>query len=71
MKTMKVIDRKYLPGKYPIWPSVTLWLLMDRLHANQLAWGIVGTIWAIIWVLAITVSIKEKSVHPTELKAND
>ena len=50
---MKVIAFKQLPSRLPIQSSIVIYLLMDRLNAGALAWGIVGTLLVIVWLAAI------------------
>lgn len=49
----RVIHGSHLPAKLPIIPTAVVWLLMDRFHAGQLAWGITITLLIIIWLICI------------------
>lgn len=53
MKEVKVIHTKNLPFKMPLGSSIILGLLLDRLQAPDLAWGIAITVTAIYWILWI------------------
>ena len=48
---MKRIAYKNLPATWPITPTITLWLLLDRLGVGDVAWGVFYTLAAIIWVI--------------------
>lgn len=48
---MKRIAYKNLPPNWPITPTITLWLLLDRLGVGDVAWGVFYTLTAIFWVL--------------------
>jgi hypothetical protein len=50
---MKVIDSENLPARLPLWSSITVWLLLDRLQAPGWVYGVMGTLFAIIWIAAI------------------
>jgi len=64
----KVIARKNLPVRLPLFPTITLWLLLDKLQSPGYVWGIVGTLMALIWIAAIFMIIKEKEVNVLENK---
>lgn len=64
---MKVISGKYLPTYVPLNGTITLGLLLDRLKAPSLAWGILGTLVTIWWIFAAYVAIKEERVHPSKV----
>lgn len=65
MKRHKVVSNKNLPMRLPIFPTITLWLLLDRLDAAVWVWSVVGTLWVILWIVAaITCWLQEL----TELK---
>lgn len=61
MTDVRVIKASQLPARLPIFSTIVVWLLMDRLQAGQLAWGIVGTFMAILWVVCITLCCIQKS----------
>jgi len=60
MEKVKVICN--LPTKLPIQPTIVLGLLLDRLNANGVVWGVCITIMAIWWVFAIVIKRTEKLV---------
>ena len=53
MKTKKVVSYDNLPTRLPIWPTGTAFLLLDRFHAVGWVWGIFGTLFALIWIVAL------------------
>jgi len=53
MKKLKKIARQNIPHNFPVVSTTVAWLLLDRLDASGIVWGIVGTIFAIWWVLTI------------------
>ena len=48
---MKRIAYKNLPAKWPIVPTITFWLLLDKIGVGDVAWGVFYTLAAIIWVI--------------------
>jgi hypothetical protein len=42
------------------------WLLLDRLHAPSWVYGVVGTIFALIWIAAIATLFDGKLVDITD-----
>ena len=49
-----VVADKHVPLPFvPIFPTITLWLLLDRLSAPGWVWGAVGMIVAFLWVTYI------------------
>lgn len=52
-KERKVISVKNFPARPPIYTTIIIWLVMDRLNASQLAYGIVGTLVFVLWVYSI------------------
>ena len=61
MKT-EVIAFKNLPARFPIYSTITAWLLLDRLKVPQWVWGVVGTIFVIGWIFCIYGVIAQKQV---------
>lgn len=53
MKKIHVIKTKYLPIRLPLLSTAVAYLMLDKLNASALVYGIVGTIYALIWVLSI------------------
>lgn len=58
----KVISRKLLPAHIPVWPSVTLYLLLDKLSVPEWVWASVGTLWGLIVIMLIVAMITQESV---------
>lgn len=60
---VKVVHHKNLPTKLPINITLIAWLMLDRLDAPQLAWGIVGTVLAFIWIVLVIAMFVEEKVN--------
>ena len=50
---MKTIDRKNLPPTAPVMPTITWWLLLDRIGVGDVAWGVFYTLAVVIWAASI------------------
>ena len=59
---MKTIAYKNLPVSYPIIPTLTWWLFLDRLDVGDVAWGVFYTVAAIVWTHAIYIVFKTEQV---------
>lgn len=55
MKTKHYFIRNAERPKLPIRDSILIYLVMDKFNASLLAWGILGTLLAIIWLIKILV----------------
>lgn len=53
MEKQRVISRKSLPAKLPIWTTVLMFLLLDRFNAPGWVWGGMGVIFAIAWIVSV------------------
>lgn len=53
MKPKNVIKISNLPNKIPVIPTITVYLLMDKLNPSMFVWGIVGTLWSIVIIISI------------------
>ena len=49
----KVIARRNLPAGLPLWQTVALVLVLDRLAAHGWVWGVALTLAALWWVVAL------------------
>lgn len=49
----QVIPWKELPTKCPLFGTIVLWLLLDRLDAAQWVWGAVGVVVLVVWIVWI------------------
>lgn len=52
-KFIKVIDSDNLPTGFPVFKTITIWLLLDRLDASDIVRGIVWTMVVLYWFWAI------------------
>lgn len=48
-----VIPWDQLPARLPIQTTALVYLLLDRWSAPGWVWGVVGTVLALFWVLAV------------------
>lgn len=58
----KVISQKILPSRFPIWQSVILFLLFDRLAVPQWVWASVGTLWGLFFLASIVLLFNEEQI---------
>jgi hypothetical protein len=63
MPQFKVVHRKNLPASLPIFPTMTFWLILDRLHAPQWLWGVIGTILVLVWILRVIAILHTEMVE--------
>lgn len=56
------ISYKSLPAKLPLWPTITLGLLLDRTQAPEWLWGVCMTFLLILWVLGIITMFTQKLI---------
>jgi hypothetical protein len=68
MKKSKVIKSHNLPARLPILATVVGWIALEHWHASQLAWGITGTLFALLWVVAIFAICLQEKVDIFETK---
>lgn len=64
----KVLSTDCLPWRLPIFPSITLWLLLDRVRAPGWVWGVVGSFMFAIWCGAIYEMSTQRMIVPKELE---
>jgi len=62
MKSVKVISYKQIPVRIPTVPTIVAWLLLDRLQAAGWVWGVVGTMFALIWISSVTTFFMQETV---------
>jgi len=62
MKSVKVISYKQIPVKIPTIPTAVAWLLLDRLQAAGWVWGVVGTMFALLWIGSVTAFFMQETV---------
>lgn len=63
MKKRRVISGKQLPSNPPLVSTLVYWLALDKLAAPGWAWGVVGTIMAVIWIAWIVDAFNRESVE--------
>jgi hypothetical protein len=49
----RTISPANLPMRPPLWITVMLWLLLDRVHASAFVWGVVGVLVLLAWIVWI------------------
>lgn len=59
---MKVVASKNLPFRPPVIATIVMWLFLDRLDAPDIAWGIMGTLYAIVWIAWIAYAFQKEEV---------
>lgn len=60
---MKVVSFKNLPTRLPIYQGLTLWLVLDRVDAPSWAWGAVGTLFGLLFLVALYIVCTQKQVE--------
>lgn len=60
MKSRKVISDACLPVRLPIYPTVTVLLLLDRFHAPGWLWGVMCTLYGALLVAGACLKWSEK-----------
>lgn len=63
MDRKKVIDRKNLPVKFPLMQSILIYVVLDYYNAPGWLWGILTTLYSLIWILAIISFTREIDVN--------
>lgn len=53
MKHRKIIASKNMPYRLPLISTLVWWLVMERLSAPGWLYGVLGTLLAIAWIVAI------------------
>ena len=66
MKT-PVIARKYLPLQIPVFPTLTIWLVLDRLQVSGVAQAIIWTLWSVIFLIMIIACFNTEPKHPRDI----
>lgn len=67
---MNTIAYKNLPARPPVLLTAVTWLLLDRLDASGLWWGVAITLLALIWINQIVGMVREDHVDVIdEIKA--
>lgn len=49
MKPNRVIALKSIQPRFPLMPTLTMWMLLDYTKADGWIWGVVGTMLVILW----------------------
>lgn len=65
--TRRVISYKYLPVRLPLFQTITLALVLDRLQPPGIVWGIVATLVCLWWVGAAVALAGEVNVLPCDV----
>lgn len=60
-KKKRVVALSSLPTRIPLWPTIVIYLLLEKLQATGLVQGIVYTLLVIWWVVAIYNLNREES----------
>lgn len=62
MSSIKVIDGKNLPARFPISQMIAMYLLLQHFGAPGWAYGIIFTIYALVCILIVIVMCKQHSI---------
>ena len=60
-KKKRVVAPSSLPTRIPLWPTIVIYLLLEKLQATDLVKGVVYTLLVIWWVVAIYNLNREES----------
>lgn len=63
MKKSKVIAYKNLPAKMPIVSSAVAYLFLDKFNAPGWVWGVVITLFSLLWIICIVAKIIQEEVE--------
>lgn len=66
MKKQKV-DYKYLPPRVPLVDTCVAYLILKHFNANGIAYGITGTILALIWLGFVLDVVQSEFKHPLRM----
>jgi len=57
MLNKKIMEKTYYIKntriRLPIFQTATIYLIMDKFNASPILWGVIGTIWGIVWLFCI------------------
>lgn len=63
MKTKRrVISRTNMPARLPVWQTVTLVLVLDRVGVPGWLWGVALALTGVVWVLTYVIHRGEEAV---------
>lgn len=63
MKVKKVLHRKILPTRLPVFPTLTTWLALDYWSAPEWVWGCCITLFALFWIGSISHFIRDEEIN--------
>ncbi len=58
----KVIKVDNLPTKFPVFPTMTMYLFLDKVNAAGWVWGAVGFFFVMVWFFALKRWASEEQV---------
>jgi hypothetical protein len=61
VKKYVVIPWSHLPAKLPLVQSIVAWMALDFYGAPGWLWGVLGTLFAALWVAAIVAMGRQES----------
>jgi len=67
MKKRIVIKRNELPTNIPLFQTITLYLLMDKLNAPVWVWSVVATLWSMLIIATIITKYYEVPISFLEI----
>jgi hypothetical protein len=62
MKKRKVLDRKRLPARLPLFQSIVCWLALKHWNAPEWLYGVLGVVFLIYWIASIYAFYTQKEV---------
>ena len=65
----KVISWKNLPARLPIFPTITMYLLLVQLQAAEWVWGAIGLFTVLIWIISIIAVCRQVKIDIFEVKS--
>ena len=66
-----IIANKYLPLRLPIVSTALCYIILDLYGAPGWLWGVMGTLFLIIWIATIWRAVDSKQGEPWREKLND
>lgn len=68
MKRRKVLDAKQMPTRLPMIGTLVWYLILDKFDAPGWLWGVMGTLFVLLWIAAVVGIWTQDSVEIAELK---
>ena len=69
MSQRRVIAWKFLPVRLPFYSTVTAALALDVWGAPAWLWGVVATLFGLLWIAAFVMIYQQELVPPSKVEA--